>query len=318
MLTCPKLPELTLLHRGKVRDSFRIDDTRRLIVVTDRISAFDLKIKTPIAQKGEVLNRLAAFWFQMIDAEAARGTMPSIAHHMLEVPDPQAMLVREAQPIRVEMIVRGAISGSMWRGYVQGKREFSGVRVGDGLRENEQLPEPIVTPSTKEASDREIAPVEILELGLASARHYEAMHEASKALFRLGHGYAERKGLVLADTKYEFGLAHGALCVIDEVHTADCSRFWDAESYAKDPARAVSFDKEYVRQWMLEHRSGDALPTELPAQVAAETAQRYCALFERLTGEPIVRQALAADALNARLRANLERRDLLPIAPRQS
>jgi phosphoribosylaminoimidazole-succinocarboxamide synthase len=308
MLTTPDLPQLELLHCGKVRDSFRVDTVRRLIVVTDRISAFDLKLRTPIACKGEVLNRLAAFWFERIDAEPSL----EIGHHMLQVVDPQAMLVREAIPIRVEMVVRGAISGSMWRGYASGKRTFSGVTVRAGLSENELLSEAIVTPTTKEASDREITPEEIFAARLVTRQHYEVMHHVSTAMFRLGQRHAETKGLILADTKYEFGFVGDELVVIDEVHTPDSSRFWDAESYARGPAGVTSFDKEYVRQWMLAHRLEASLPLELPDAVAAETASRYSTLFTRLTGLQVAEKASSATESMQRLTANLVKHLVLP------
>jgi phosphoribosylaminoimidazole-succinocarboxamide synthase len=279
MITTIDIPGLELLHRGKVRDSFRIDATRRLIVVTDRISAFDLKIKTPIPRKGEVLNRLAAFWFDE--------TKAIVENHLHAVVDPQAMVVTEATPIRVEMVVRGAISGSMWRGYQKGVRTFSGVTVGEGLTENALLPEPIVTPTTKEESDREITPKEIVDTGLVSRATYVQMEQTALALFQKGRDVAARRGLILADTKYEFGLVGDALILIDEIHTPDSSRFWDREAYDADPANVPSFDKEFVRKWMRANQVSGELPTVLPDDVVAETARRYATLFERVTGQSL-------------------------------
>lgn len=276
MITTVYTPQLELLHRGKVRDSFRIDDQRRLIVVTDRISAFDLKIKTPIARKGEILNQLAAFWFDQ--------TKHIVANHVLHIVDGQAMVVRECTPLKVEMVVRGAISGSMWRAYKAGARMISGVTVPDGLTENQLLQTPIVTPTTKEESDREITPADIVATGLVDAQTYAQMADIALQLFDFGRTVAATRGLILADTKYEFGLADGKLMLIDEIHTADSSRFWDAEAYVAAPAQVPSFDKEYVRQWMRAHQVDGALPLLLPDDVAAETSRRYALLYERLTG----------------------------------
>ena len=272
-------PQLELLHRGKVRDSFRLNADQRLIIVTDRISAFDLKIKTLIAGKGEVLNRLAAFWFDK--------TRHIIANHVVSVPDPQAMVVHECTPIRVEMVVRGAICGTLWRAYKAGRRSFCGVELPQGLTANALLAEVIVTPTTKDDADREITPAEAVTLGLTDADTFAQMATIAKALFAEGTRIARDRGLILADTKYEFGMWRGQLVLMDEIHTPDSSRFFDADAYERDPLTVGSFDKEFVRKWMRANTSGGALPLHLPADVAAETTTRYQALFERLTGEKV-------------------------------
>jgi len=273
-----KTPQLTKLHAGKVRDSFRIDAERRLIVVTDRISAFDLRLSTPVPQKGEVLNRLAAFWFS-----ATRDVVPN---HLLEAVSEQASLVREATPVRVEMIVRGYMAGSMARGYAAGKREFSGASVAAGLEENARLPSPIVTPTTKEDSDREITPDDLVREGLASRALYDKMASVSLELFRRGSEVLRAKGLVLADTKYEFGLVGDDLVLIDEIHTPDSSRIWDAAAYARSPKDVPPLDKELVRAFMLKERERTgAFPLALPASVVEETRARYVELFRRVTGQ---------------------------------
>ena len=258
-----KTPQLTKLHAGKVRDSFRVDAERRLIVVTDRISAFDLRLSTPVPQKGEVLNRLAAFWFS--------ATRDVVANHLLEAVSEQASLVREAAPVRVEMIVRGYMAGSMARGYAAGKRAFSGASVAAGLEENARLPAPIVTPTTKEDADREITPDDLVREGLASRALYDKMASVSLELFRRGSEVLRAKGLVLADTKYEFGLVGDDLVLIDEIHTPDSSRIWDAAAYARSPKDVPPLDKE--------------LPLALPASVVEETRARYVELFRRVTGQ---------------------------------
>ncbi len=269
-------PQLEKLHAGKVRDSFRIDAERRLIVVTDRISAFDLKLKTPIRQKGEVLNRLAAFWFAK--------TADIIPNHLVSVLTEQASIVREATPIRVEMVVRGYMAGSMARGYAEGKRVFSGVVVPEGLRENEKLPTPIVTPTTKEESDREITPEDLVREGFVEKALYEKMHAVALSLFQRGTEVLAERGLVLADTKYELGLIDGQLVLIDEIHTPDSSRIWDAKRHAESPKDVPPLDKEFVRIYMLKEREKTGqFPLVLPADVLEETRARYVELFRRVT-----------------------------------
>ena len=276
MIFYADVPGLKLLHRGKVRDSFRVSDTSRLIVVTDRISAFDVKIETPIARKGEVLNRLAAYWFEH--------TRDIIDNHLLKVVDPQAMLVAEAEPIRVEMVVRGYAAGSLWRGYEKGKRTFSGAQVGEGLSENGKLARAIVTPTTKEDSDREISPDEIVREGLVDRETYETMAQVALSLYARGQKMLGSKGILLADTKYEFGRVGGKLVLIDELHTPDSSRFWDRQTYERSPKDAPSIDKEFLRQWLLREANGGPIPTHLPPEVAEETHDRYVALYERVIG----------------------------------
>jgi phosphoribosylaminoimidazole-succinocarboxamide synthase len=283
MDTMPRLdtPQLVCLHRGKVRDSFGVDDKTRMIVVTDRISAFDSVLETPIPGKGRVLNQLTNFWFD--------ATSDIVPNHVVREIDPSITLVKECVPVRVEMIVRGYISGSMWRGYQKGKRTFSGATAPEGLTLNGRLPQPLVTPTTKEDSDAEITPEGIVATGLATKELYERMRDISLALFHRGSSLLESKGLLMADTKYEFGLVDGQLILMDEIHTPDSSRFWEAEDYHKDPANAFQMDKEYVRQWLIAHkdpRTG-AYPRGLPADVIEETARRYRDLYHRVTGKVI-------------------------------
>lgn len=300
MLTRVETPQLPLLHRGKVRDSFRVDDRRRLLVVTDRISAFDVKLKTPIARKGEVLNRLAAFWFER--------TKHIVDNHVLSLVDAQAMLVRETVPVKIEMVVRGHIAGTMWRAYRGGRRLFCGQTLPEGLTENAKLPVPIVTPTTKEDSDREIDREGLIKEGLATPELFDELSRISLALFAEGQKLADQKGLFLADTKYEFGLVDGQPILIDEIHTADSSRFWDQEAFARDPVGVASFDKEFVRKFLREQAKNGVIPTELPADVAIETSRRYVALYERLTGEKL--PPAAPDAKD-RLRSNLQAAGLI-------
>lgn len=272
-------PQLTCLHRGKVRDSFRVNHDQRLIVTTDRISAFDRVLDVAVPGKGAVLNSLSAFWF--------RETEHIVRNHLVRIVDPNLALVREAQPLRVEVIMRGYVAGSMWRNYAKGVREFSGVRVPDGLRQHERLPEPILTPTTKDIKDEEIRPDEIVARGLVPARVWERIVQAARELFRFGSELSRKRGLLLVDTKYEFGLIDDELVLIDELHTPDSSRFWFAEEYERSALDAKPMDKEFVRRWLMDMSKDGNLPTTLPQELVDETSRRYRELYERLTGTPL-------------------------------
>jgi len=272
-------PQLKKLHSGKVRESFRLDDNKRLIAVTDRISSFDSVLDTSIPYKGAVLNSISNYWFNE--------SKHIIENHIIEQIDPNLTIVKEAEPIRIEMIVRGYITGSMWRKYEHGGREISGVKLPDGLKKNDKLPEPILTPTTKEESDREITRNEILSDGWAKKEHYEQMEKKALELFEFGSSLAEEKGLILVDTKYEFGLVDDKLILIDEIHTPDSSRYWWKEDYYEDPAHASSLDKEYVRQWLLSHKHKKEIPKKLPQKVVEETVNRYLELYQTLTGRKL-------------------------------
>ena len=298
-------PQLPLLHRGKVRDSLRAPSCDRLIIVTDRLSAFDSVLETAIPHKGAVLNGLANFWFAK--------TAHIIPNHVLKLVDANAMLVKEAEPIKVEMIVRNYITGSMLRGYQKGQRTFSGVTVPDGLTKHQQFPEPIVTPTTKEESDREITPENLVSEGWVSKVLYDQMKEKSLALFKVGSELLAEKGIILVDTKYEFGLLNGELILIDEMHTPDSSRFWSAEDYARNPETAEQMDKEYVRQWLIANKKDGQYLRALTPEVAKEASRRYLDIYERIVGEALPTAETAADGTpgsgrhdaRARLLANL-------------
>ena len=273
-------PQLELLHRGKVRDSYRAPSGERLIVVTDRLSAFDSVLETPVAHKGAVLNGLAAFWFDK--------TRHIVPNHVISLPDPNVTLAHEAEPIRVEMVVRNYLTGSMLRGYQQGQRTFSGVTVPDGLTKHQQFPEPIVTPTTKEESDREITPENLVSEGWVSAELYEQMRVKALELFNFASEWMAGRGIILVDTKYEFGLFEGQLMLIDEIHTPDSSRFWSADDYARNPEAVEQMDKEYVRQWLIANKQDGQYPRALTPEVAAEATRRYLGIYERITGAPLL------------------------------
>ena len=270
-------PQLEKIHQGKVRDSIRVDEQTRMIVVTDRLSAFDSVLETPIPHKGAVLNGIANWWFE--------NTGDIIDNHFLKQIDPNMTLVSEARPIRIEMIVRGYLTGSMWRGYVKGQRTFSGVTVGNGFTKNQAFAKPIVTPTTKEKHDRPISPEDILKEGWTDKETYDKMEAISLQLFERGSKHLAEKGIILVDTKYEFGLLDGELILIDEIHTPDSSRFWSAEDYNNKPETATQIDKEYVRQWLIANKEEGKYPTKLTDEVAQEASRRYRQIYETITGQ---------------------------------
>lgn len=273
-------PQLQKLHSGKVRDSYRAPGGRRLLAVTDRLSAFDRVLATPIVDKGRVLNRIAEYWFEK--------TRDIVENHFRERIGEHLSLVEECVPLKVEVIVRGAVAGSLWRAYQSGRRELSGVALPEGLSENALLTAPIVTPTTKEDSDREITAAEIVAQGLVAADVWEQVHRVALALFERGRSVLAEKGLILADTKYEFGLLDGRLMLIDEIHTPDSSRFWDQARYREDPVRVEPLDKELVRKHLLAEKARlGHYPSELSPAVALETAARYREIHERVVGAPL-------------------------------
>ncbi|MGD9996787.1 MAG: phosphoribosylaminoimidazolesuccinocarboxamide synthase [Ilumatobacteraceae bacterium] len=286
--------ELDLPDRraGKVRVSYRLSDTERLFVTTDRLSAFD-RIITSIPSKGQVLNQLSAWWFDQ--------TRAIVANHLVSVPDPNLTVGRTAIPLPVEVVVRGYITGvtstSLWQQYADGARTVYGYDLPDGLRKNTQLPTNIITPTTKAhagAHDEPITMRDVVESGLVDPATWEQVADAALRIFAFGQQAAAAAGLILADTKYEFGLAAdtGDLLLIDEVHTPDSSRFWVAGSYEArlaDGDEPESLDKEFVRRALIDlGYRGEGAPPTLPAVVVDATSQRYVGAFERITGQRFV------------------------------
>ncbi len=286
-------PQLQKIHSGKVRESFRIDQDTRMIVVTDRLSAFDNVLKSSIPYKGTVLNSISNFWFEE--------TKDIIGNHLIKSIDPNINLVKEAEPIRIEMIVRGYLTGSMWRGYQKGKRVFSGIEVDNGMIRNQKFESPLVTPTTKEDSDREITPEDIVAEGWTSTELYQKMTEVSLSLFNFGTKLLADKGIILVDTKYEFGLVNDELILIDEIHTPDSSRFWSSAAYIHDSDKVEQIDKEYVRQWLLANKKDGVYPDVLPDEVIKETSKRYIEIYEIITGKYFK----ATYSIKDRIRLNL-------------
>ncbi len=269
-------PQLRLVHRGKVRDSFQVDATTRLIVASDRLSAFDRVLDTAIPGKGAALTRMAAFWF--------KETRPVFGNHLIRTVGERAMLVRHAEPLRLEFVVRAYLAGSAWRAYEAGKRSLSGARLPEGLTKHARLPEPVVTPTTKGEHDEEVAPEDIARRGILSRAEYERLERASLEVFRHAAEALRARGILLVDTKYEFGRVGREVVLIDEIHTPDSSRFWCSDDYERDPTQVGAWDKEYVRAWLLEQERAGRSPTSLPEDVAAETARRYREICRRVTG----------------------------------
>jgi len=274
--------------RGKVRDLFSLPDDRWLIVTTDRLSAFD-RVLTLVPFKGQVLNQLSAFWFE--------NTLDIIPNHLLGVPDPNVSAVRKCEALPVEVVVRGFITGvtktALWYRYAQGEREIYGYDFPDGMEKNEQLPAPIITPTTKGRAgehDERLTCAEVVERGLLDAKTWDRVQAAALAVFERGQRIAREGDLILVDTKYEFGRApDGTIMLIDEVHTPDSSRFWSASSYeerVKEGSEPESFDKELLRIWYAERGyRGTGEPPDATEDLIVQMSERYIALYERLTGE---------------------------------
>ena len=286
---------------GKVRDMYHHQNSR-ILITTDRVSAFDVVLGT-IPFKGQALNQLSAWWFAQ--------TKDIVPNHVLSVPDENVTVAREAQPLPVEVIVRGFITGvtktSLWSLYDSGMREAYGIKLPDGLHKNDALPEPIITPTTKAEAgghDERLTRTEIFERGLVSLEIWQQVERVAVALFKRGQQVARAAGLILVDTKYEFGLIDGQLVLIDEMHTPDSSRYWTLESVEVDAKNPKNFDKEFLREWFVERGyKGDGVPPLMPPEFVAQVAARYIAAYEKLTGLEFQPGVLPA---NTRIQKNLE------------
>ncbi len=272
------------VYHGKVRDVYDIDDRLLVMVATDRISAFDVILPKGIPFKGQVLNQIASYF---LDA-----TSDIVPNWKVAVPDPMVTVGVKCEPMKVEMIVRGYLAGSAWRDYAAGKREICGVALPEGLKENQKLPHPILTPTTKadEGHDENISRDEIIARGIVAKEDYEKMEEYALALFARGTEMAAERGLILVDTKYEFGKHDGKVILIDEIHTPDSSRYFYADGYQErfekgEEQRQLS--KEFVRRWLIENgfmgRQGEKVP-EMTDAYCHEVSDRYIELYEHITG----------------------------------
>ncbi len=279
-------PAQKSVYHGKVRDVYNIGDTKLVMVATDRISAFDVILPEGIPYKGQVLNQIAA---KFLDA-----TTDICPNWKLATPDPMVTVGVMCEGFPVEMIVRGYLCGSAWRAYKSGVREICGVKLPEGMRENQKFPHPIVTPTTKAEigeHDADISPEEIIAKGLATKEQYEILEKYTLALFERGTEIAASRGLILVDTKYEFGLHDGVITLMDEIHTPDSSRYFYSEGYeekfeAGEPQRQLS--KEFVREWLMENgfqgKDGQKVP-EMTPEIVENISNRYIELYEHITGE---------------------------------
>ena len=279
-------PKQTAVYHGKVRDVYTIDNEILVMVTTDRISAFDVVLPKGIPFKGQILNQIAA---KFLDA-----TTDICPNWKLAMPDPMVTVGVRCEGFPVEMIVRGYLCGSAWRAYKSGVREICGVKIPDGMRENEKFPQPIVTPTTKAElgkHDEDISPAEIVAQGLVSAEDYAVLEKYSLALFQRGTEIAEKRGLILVDTKYEFGTHNGTIYLMDEVHTPDSSRYFYLDTYLECFDKGLQqkqLSKEFVREWLLENgfqgKEGQQVP-EMTEVIIAGISTRYMELYEQITGE---------------------------------
>ena len=295
----------TAVYHGKVRDVYTINDDLMVMVATDRISAFDVILPKGIPFKGQVLNQIAA---KFLD-----DTKDICPNWKLATPDPQVTVGLKCEGFRVEMIIRGILTGSAWRDYQKGCREICGVKLPDGMRENERFPEPIITPTTKadEGHDLNISKEEIIAQGIVSAEDYAVMEDYTRKLFARGQEIAAKHGLILVDTKYEFGKRDGKVYLIDEIHTPDSSRYFYADGYEEkfakgEPQKQLS--KEFVRQWLIEHNfmngPGQVMP-EITDEYANSVSERYIELYEHITGEKFDRSTDQSN-INARIENNVK------------
>ena len=279
----------TGFYRGKVRDVYYFKD-KIAVVATDRISAFDVVLPRAIPYKGQVLNQIAS-----LNLAATKDIVPN---WVISTPDPNVTIGYNCEPFKVEMVIRGYLAGHAWREYKAGKRSVCGVALPEGLKENDKLPQPIITPTTKADAghDEDISREEILAKGLVSEEDYLKLEHYTQALFARGTALAKQQGLILVDTKYEFGKYNGEVFLIDEIHTPDSSRYFYSEGYAErqansEPQRQLS--KEFVRQWLIQNgfqgKEGQQIP-EMTDDVVSGISERYIELYEVFTGKPFVKQ----------------------------
>ncbi|WP_029285564.1 phosphoribosylaminoimidazolesuccinocarboxamide synthase [Pedobacter sp. R20-19] len=296
-------PNQSNFYKGKVRDVYTIADKLMVMVVSDRISAFDVVLPEAIPFKGQVLNQIAAKFLS--------ATQDIVPNWVLDVPDPMVTIGCICEPFKVEMVIRGYLAGHAWREYSAGKRSVCGVSLPDGLKENDKLPQPIITPTTKASvgHDEDISKEDILAKGIVSISDYEQLEKYTFDLYQRGTEIAAKSGLILVDTKYEFGKADGVIYLIDEIHTPDSSRYFYAEGYeerqkTEEPQKQLS--KEFVRKWLIENgfqgKEGQVVP-EMTPEIVSSISERYIELYEQIVGEAFIKAE--ADAISARIEANV-------------
>ncbi|MBU1323449.1 phosphoribosylaminoimidazolesuccinocarboxamide synthase [Patescibacteria group bacterium] len=292
-------------YQGKVRDYYVLDN-KRILITTDRISAFD-RVLGVIEDKGRVLNQLALYWFEK--------TKDIAANHLLAAPDPNVTIAKNCQAYPIEMVVRGYISGvtktSLWYNYEQGQRQIYGLKFPNGLTKNQKLPQPIITPTTRGTGagghDEKISREEIIKRKIVPVKVYQQMEQAALALFKRGTEICDKAGLILVDTKYEFGDYQGELTLIDEIHTPDSSRFWIKKTYEgrlKKGLEPENFDKEFFRLWYNQrHYYGDGRTPVMPASFRKKVSRRYQAIYSKITGKKLIKYK---GNMSARIKKNLK------------
>ena len=278
-------PKQKSVYHGKVRDVYNINDEYLVMIVSDRISAFDVVLPKGIPYKGQVLNQIAA---KFLDA-----TSDIVPNWKVASPDPNVTVGHACEPFKVEMVIRGYLTGHAWREYRDGKRSLCGIAMPDGMVENQKFTEPIITPTTKasEGHDEDISKEEIIDQGLVSKADYEMLEDYTRKLFQRGTEIAAEKGLILVDTKYEFGKKDGKIYLIDEIHTPDSSRYFYAQGYEERLAKGEAqkqLSKEFVRQWLIQNgfqgKEGQQVP-EMSENFVDSVSERYIELFENITGD---------------------------------
>lgn len=286
-----QFPGQKSVYKGKVRDVYNIDDKYLVMVVSDRISAFDVVLPKGVPYKGQVLNQIAE---KFLDA-----TSDIVPNWKIASPDPMVTVGHMCEPFKVEMVIRGYLTGSSWRSYKAGERTLCGIPLPDGMKENQKFPTPLITPTTKadEGHDENISKEEIIAQGLVSREDYELLEKYTMALFRRGMEMAAEKGLILVDTKYEFGKKDGKIYLIDEIHTPDSSRYFYADGYEErfqKGEKQKQLSKEFVREWLMDNgfqgQTGQKVPEMTPAVVEGIT-ERYIELYEKITGHKFVKGA---------------------------
>jgi phosphoribosylaminoimidazole-succinocarboxamide synthase len=293
----------TSFYRGKVRDVYNIRNKYLVMIASDRISAFDVVLPRPIPYKGQVLNQIAS---KFLDA-----TSDIVPNWKIASPDPVVTVGKVCEPFKVEMVIRGYLSGHAAREYKAGRRVICGVQMPEGLRENDKFPNPIITPTTKasEGHDEDISREEILSQGIVSESDYLQLEDYTRKLYQRGTELAAERGLILVDTKYEFGKADGRIYLIDEIHTPDSSRYFYKEGYQERQEKGEEqkqLSKEFVRQWLIarnfQGKDGQQVP-EMPDEFVVEVSERYIELFEKITGEKFVREDL--NNIQSRVESNI-------------
>ncbi len=296
-------PGLKSVYKGKVRDVYNIEDKYLVMIVSDRISAFDVVLPKGIPYKGQVLNQIAT---KFLDA-----TSDIVPNWKIATPDPMVTVGHLCDPYKVEMVIRGYLTGHAWREYSSGKRTLCGIQLPEGMKENQKFPAPIITPTTKamEGHDEDISREEIIQQGLVSANEYATLENYTRAIFQRGTEIAAKMGLILVDTKYEFGKKDGVIYLIDEIHTPDSSRYFYASGYEDRLAKGENqkqLSKEFVRQWLIENGFQGLEGQQVPFMTddfVNQVSERYIELFEHITGDKFIKAEL--EDVNARIFQNI-------------